>query len=144
MKIYYTLANGETIQVDVSPEVAEILRKSQLKELALQKQDKRHLAMLGFTEGISENYLHLQAEDVANTVIRRESNRQLREAISLLPPIQRRRIIARYFEGLSIQSIANIEGVSHQSISASIKAALVNLQKILYAPCETLCNCPNK
>lgn len=131
IKITYQLADGQTIEIEVSPEVATVLTETYRKELALQKQDKRHIARLGFTEGITESHASLMAEDVADLVERMEDYAQLHSAVDRLPEIQRHRIQLHFFEGLSVGEIADIEGACHQSVSESLQTAIENLQKTL-------------
>lgn len=129
--ITYTLANGHSIQIDVSPEVAAVLDETERKTLALLKQDKRHLHLYGYVEGESESSLSYQQEDVADLITRLEEYDRLRHAIYQLTEPQRRRIKAYFFSGLSVEKIAAIEGVCHQSVSESIRSALKKLRSLM-------------
>lgn len=56
---------------------------------------------------------------------------ELYEAIGRLSEVQQRRLKCKYFEGMGIEEIAEIEGVSFQTISKSILRALELLKKYL-------------
>lgn len=132
--ITYTLADGQAVEVEVSAEVAAALRETDLKERALQKQDKRHIAMRGFAEGITENYASLIGEDVADTFERMEECAVLHQVIECLPEVQRRRVKAYFFDELSLEEIAESEHVRLQSVHESIQSAVAKLKKLLRQP----------
>lgn len=54
---------------------------------------------------------------------------ELWAAIEKLPEIQKRRLIKRYFRGMSSRAIAQEEGVNYSKIDKSIAAALNSLKK---------------
>ena len=56
---------------------------------------------------------------------------ELHKALNLLPDVQRRRIIKRYFYEMSIIQIAKEEGSSRQAVNKSILTALDFLKKCL-------------
>ncbi len=60
-----------------------------------------------------------------------EQYREVRQALSLLTPLQKQRVIKYFFENKSTYEIAEEEGCSHQAVYNSISAALKNLQEIL-------------
>ena len=48
---------------------------------------------------------------------------QLHRAISELPEIQKRRLILYYFQGLTYEQIAGMEGCTFQAVAKSVAAA---------------------
>lgn len=56
---------------------------------------------------------------------------ELHEAIAMLPEVQRRRIIKRYFDDMSVVQIAEEEGSTRQAVNKSITAALQFLKNFL-------------
>ncbi len=58
-------------------------------------------------------------------------NHSINRAAPKQTPAQRRRIRAYFFDGMTLEKIAMREGVSKQSVSISIQAALQNLRKYL-------------
>lgn len=51
--------------------------------------------------------------------------------MGLLPYCQQKRIILYFFQNLSLEQIAQIEGISHQAISKSIKNGITRMQRML-------------
>ena len=54
---------------------------------------------------------------------------KLHRAISELPEIQKRRLILYYFQGLTYEQIAEMEGCRYQSVQESILSAIKKLRK---------------
>ena len=82
----------------------------------------------GYEEGEMEQYhSELALQDFSDSLI---ENIYLRELMGMLPEQQYRRIFQYYFEGRGLAEIAENEGVSHQSISKSIRAGLKFMKKI--------------
>ena len=55
--------------------------------------------------------------------------RRLYEAISFLPPMQARRVHARYMLGMKVKDIAAMEGITPSQAGKSIHAALRRLRR---------------
>lgn len=77
-------------------------------------------------------------------VIRKEEDQQLRSTIANLlnelPPRQKEVIYLHYFEGLSLQQIADVLGINHQSVMnirqrALVKLRSMNLLELFFALC---------
>lgn len=56
---------------------------------------------------------------------------QLHRAISELPEIQKRRLILYYFQGLTYEQIAGMEGCTFQAVAKSVAAAEKRLKNFL-------------
>lgn len=54
---------------------------------------------------------------------------QLHNAILELPETQRRRLILYYFQGLTYEQIAEMEGCTHPAIIKSVSSALEKIKK---------------
>ena len=72
-----------------------------------------------------EDYL-IEKEELAEY---EELIRRLYEAISSLPPMQARRIHARYILGMKVKDIAAMEGITPSQAGKSIHAALRRLRR---------------
>ncbi|MFT8890147.1 MAG: sigma-70 family RNA polymerase sigma factor, partial [Ethanoligenens sp.] len=117
---------------EVSDEIAIAFSVFKKREAAYQsrKQYNRAQYSIDRNDGIEDAILHkeLSAEDA----FERESTiTQILNIMATLPNKQARRIYACYFLGLSKTELAKAEGVSRQSISASIRDGLRNIRKIL-------------
>lgn len=82
-------------------------------------------------EDLEEHHLEAAVEDCAAQVFAKEQSRELWKAINALNEIQRKRLIAYYFEGKTYREIANEEGVDHKAVVRSVAIALKNLRIFL-------------
>ena len=57
--------------------------------------------------------------------------RELYSAISLLPEVEKRRLVFKYFVGMTYKKIAEIEQTSISSVVRSISAAKKKIKKVL-------------
>ena len=73
----------------------------------------------------------LLQEDTADTVIRNETFRQLFHAMSKLSKLRRYRVYLYYFRGLRFKAIADLENVTGNAVSRSIRAACEEMKKYL-------------
>ena len=77
-------------------------------------------AAIGWAQPSPEDYL-IEKEELAEY---EELIRRLYEAISSLPPMQARRVHARYMLGMKVKDIAAMEGITPSQAGKSIHAAL--------------------
>ena len=80
----------------------------------------------GFEAGVT--FSPLTPEQVMENT---ENRAALYAAIDQLPPVQARRVYARFILGRSVTAIAKAEGVNKSQITRSIDFGLKNLQEIL-------------
>ena len=74
----------------------------------------------------------LTPEQVMETT---ENRAALYAAIDQLPPVQARRVYARFILGRCVTAITRAEGVNKSQITRSIELGLKNLRDILKNPC---------
>ncbi len=82
-------------------------------------------------DDLEEHHPEAAVEDCAAQVFAKEQSRELWEAINSLNEIQRKRLIAYYFEGKTYREIADEEGVDHKAVVRSVAIALKNLRIFL-------------
>ena len=82
-------------------------------------------AAIGWAQPAPEDYL-IEKEELAEY---EELIRRLYEAISSLPPMQARRVHARYMLGMKVKDIAAMEGITPSQAGKSIHAALRRLRR---------------
>lgn len=84
---------------------------------------------------LNENQLNKRAKEkpisLEDEVIRKFTRQNVRDAVELLPGIQKRRIKKYFFEEKTQQEIADDEGVDIRSVQYTLSIALKNLRKIL-------------
>lgn len=74
--------------------------------------------------------LELQEESTELTYIRNDEYKELHKAMNKLPKTQKRRIILRYFHGLTLKQISDLEKVNINAIQKSIDRAPYNLKSL--------------
>jgi RNA polymerase sigma factor (sigma-70 family) len=115
--------------VDITDEMLEAMKAADRQESAYKRRTYRYKAhyTLDMGDGI-ENECIIKPETPEEIYIRAEATRELFAAIGKLTKIQQRRLFAYYFEGMKSRQIAEMEGVSHRSVTQSVKAALKKLK----------------
>ncbi len=138
LKQYYPFCK-EDIFVEVSDEIVEAFLLDKRAEAARDRKMYRYKAFysLDCNDGIGkcrhrlgaqpspEDYL-IEKEELAEY---EELIRRLYEAISSLPPMQARRVHARYMLGMKVKDIAAMDGITPAQAGKSIHAALRRLRR---------------
>lgn len=119
--VLLSVAQGEVITEYQNAEAKERMRKL------------RYTHPFDITDGeFEEHYPELVVkENILEQICLQEEKQLIREAIDKLTDIQKRRIIAYYFEDKSIREIAATEGVNISKIEKSISLALKKLKFFL-------------
>ena len=137
LKQYYPFCK-EDIFVEVSDEIVEAFLLDKRAEAARDRKMFRYKAFysldcndgienaaIGWAQPSPEDYL-IEKEELAEY---EELIRRLYEAISSLPPMQARRVHARYMLGMKVKDIAAMEGITPAQAGKSIHAALRRLRR---------------
>ena len=137
LKQYYPFFK-EDIFVEVSDEIVEAFLLDKRAEAARDRKMFRYKAFysldcndgienaaIGWAQPSPEDYL-IEKEELAEY---EELIRRLYEAISSLPPMQARRVHARYMLGMKVKDIAAMEGITPAQAGKSIHAALRRLRR---------------
>ena len=119
----------ENTSVEITDEMLEAMKTADRQEAAYKRRTYRYKAhyTLDMGDGI-ENECVVKPETPEEAYIRCEATQELFAAIGKLTKIQQRRLIAYYFDGMKSRQIAEMEGVSHRSVTTSVKAALKKLK----------------
>ena len=137
LKQYYPFCK-EDIFVEVSDEIVEAFLLDKRAEAARERKMFRYKAFysldcndgienaaIGWAQPSPEDHL-IEKEELAEY---EELIRRLYEAISSLPPMQARRVHARYMLGMKVKDIAAMEGITPSQAGKSIHAALRRLSR---------------
>ena len=73
----------------------------------------------------------LQPDSVEEIVLKNILSEELHKAIQKLSPVQRRRLISYFYEGMTYEQIAEKEGCAKMPVKRSIDAAIGRLKKEL-------------
>jgi RNA polymerase sigma factor (sigma-70 family) len=131
----------------VMPEpIVNAIERSRASMAAQRRKDRRYRDERAFIDGDTECLTRdLCAQNtVADAVDALETSKAIKQAISSLSETQQRRIRLYYYDGYNQHEIAEIEGVSRQAITHSLKKSLRVLWKILKKGCFFASNCPSK
>ena len=131
--IIYKLADGKRIRIEVTSEVVDALEQSDRQIRSQRRQDRRYLIHTGFIAEFDDHTMAAPIEDTADLLIRMDSYKQLHAALEKLSEVQRRRLVKRFFDGMTYCDIADNENVSHNAVKDSITRALGKLKNLLRA-----------
>lgn len=122
---------GKLQEVEIDKEIYKALDRFELDDLSEMNEYDNHIEH----SEIFENNLESRAKDkqilLEDMIIQKITFEKLKEAINLLPEVQRRRIKKYYFEDKNEKEIANEEKISQKNVSKSLAVAKRNLKEIL-------------
>ncbi len=122
---------GEDILMEIEKEIFDAFNRFELNDLSQMNKVSRHYEHSELSdESLNRRATKVQ-ETVEETVIRRIEDEKLREAISKLPDLQRRRLVLYYFYDMKLKDIAELEGCKYQQIQKSINKAKIKIKKYL-------------
>lgn len=129
--------NKEVIHnVEVSKKVFEAFDKFELEDISeLHKVDKhidgRNIDNTDYTDIVLYHLGISNYKSVEEEIEEKLQNEELYKAINLLSETQKRRLKLYYFEDLTLQEIADIEGCSAKNVYKSIEQAKEKIEKNL-------------
>lgn len=120
----------EDIFMEISDPIFEVYDRSRKQLNNYDRRARYHHAYysLDVGDGI-ETHAICRAPSPEELWVRKLEKEQLREALEHLPLVQSRRIYAYFMLGMRMAAIAKVEGVSHVSVSQSIRRGLKNLRR---------------
>ena len=128
MKITYRFANGETSVVEVSEEVGQVIMTSRRKEHADDEKQRYYCSCS--LDGLDyEGMAFVDESNPEQEVVENYDKQRFWKAFNQLNEIQKRRLRLRA-EGLSLDEIAAIEGVSKPTIYESLNYAKKKFEKL--------------
>jgi len=118
--------------IEVSDEVAEVLRADKLYEAAHRRRITRNKAQYSIDLDDGIEYSACLSEPTPQELLeRKEAFCRLCRALHSLPETQGRRIDACIILGKSVQEVADAEGVDESAVRRSIKRGLQSMKKYL-------------
>ena len=101
----------------------------ELDDLSYLNEVDRHYEQSDLTEAsLYDRAVHRPAT-VEESALQSMEYAQLHRAISELPEIQKRRLILCYFQGLTYEQIAEMEGCTKRAVKFSVDIAVEKLKK---------------
>lgn len=116
--------------VEVTEDVLETIRAAERAEAAYDRRMYRYKAYysLDSDNGI-ENTILLKPQTPETLLEEKQLREQLYAAVMALPEKQAKRIYARYYLGMTVNEIAEVEGVDPSRVRDSIRRGLKQLGK---------------
>ena len=120
---------GNRHHVEISAAVFTLFDSFELDDLSYLNEVDRHYEQSELTEAsLYDRAVHRPAT-VEESALQSMEYAQLHRAISELPEIQKRRLILYYFQGLTYEQIAGIEGCTKRAVKFSVDIAVEKLKK---------------
>ena len=114
---------GNRHHFEISAAVFALFDSFELDDLSYLNEVDRHYEQSELTEAsLYDRAVHRPAT-VEESALQSMEYAQLHRAISELPEIQKRRLILYYFQGLTYEQIAGMEGCTFQAVAKSVAAA---------------------
>ena len=117
--------------VEIEKALFDVFDRFELDDLSFMNEVDRHYEQSEQTEQSLNKRASQPQESVEEAIFQRVEIETLHQAIAQLPEKQRRRLILYYFDGLTYEQIAAIEGCAFQVAAKSVRAAEKNLKKFL-------------
>lgn len=115
--------------MEIQKDLFDALNQFELDDLSILNEWDRHIEHYEQTEQSLNRRARLKAETVEESVLHRMEQEQLHRAIRALPEIQRRRLTLYYFQGLTYEKIAEMEGCTKRAVKFSVDIAVEKLKK---------------
>lgn len=120
---------GDRHHVEISAAVFTLFDSFELDDLSYLNEVDRHYEQSELTEAsLYDRAVHRPAT-VEESALQSMEYAQLHRAISGLPEIQKRRLILYYFQGLTYERIAEMEGCTKRAVKFSVDIAVEKLKK---------------
>ncbi|MCI8524397.1 MAG: sigma-70 family RNA polymerase sigma factor [Oscillospiraceae bacterium] len=116
--------------LEIDKDLFEAFDQFELEDISQMHRIDRHYEQSEQTEISLYKRAACQLEDVEETVFHQLEAEALYRAIGELPEVQRRRLTLYYFDGLTYEEIAKLEGCSYPAIMKSVSIALREIRKI--------------
>lgn len=129
--IAFTDSTGVRQELEIDKALFDVLDRFELDDLSFLNEVDNHYEHSELTEASLNARAFELSEPVEETVMQHDENERLHRAIAMLPAKQRNRLMLYYFEDLTYEQIAAIEGCKYQTVHESICAAIKNLKKFL-------------
>lgn len=123
---WLTFSDGQGIRhhLEIDDAMFALFDAFELDDLSYLNESDRHHERLELTEiSLYERAVHLPAA-VEDRVLQDLEREQLHKAIAELPETQKRRLTLYYFQGMTYEQIAPMEGCRCRSVQESVLAAI--------------------
>ena len=130
-KCYLSFRDGQGVphRLELDVKLYAVFDRFELDDLSYLNEVDRHYEQSELTEAsLYDRAVHRPAT-VEESTLQSMEYAKLHRAISELPEIQKRRLILYYFQGLTYEQIAGIEGCTKRAVKFSVDIAVEKLKK---------------
>ena len=127
----FTDGSGAKQRVEIDKTLFDAFDSFELDDVSFMNEVDRHYEQSQQTEQSLSRRAAQPQKSVEDAVFQRAEADKLHQAIAKLPEKQRRRLMLYYFEGITYQQIAEMEGCTIMPVKRSIDAAIENLKVFL-------------
>lgn len=127
--VSFRTTGGHSVCLEVEREVFEAMDRFELDDLSYMNEIDNHYERSELTEASLASRMANKMESFENVVLNKMREDALKEEITHLPAVQRRRLVLYYYGGFSYREIAEMEGCSAIAVKKSIDAAKKKLKK---------------
>ena len=130
-KCYLSFRDGQGVphRLELDVKLYAVFDRFELDDLSYLNEVDRHYEQSELTEAsLYDRAVHRPAT-VEESALQSMEYAQLHRAISVLPEIQKRRLILYYFQGLTYEQIAEMEGCTKRAVKFSVDIAVEKLKK---------------
>ena len=125
----FTDGQGHRHHFEINAAVFALFDAFELDDLSYLNEVDRHYEQSELTEGSLYDRAAHRPATVEESAMQSMEYAQLHRAISKLPEIQRRRLLLYYFQGLTYEQIAGMEGCTKRAVKFSVDIAVEKLKK---------------
>lgn len=131
MKITWQFTDGSKSEIEAPDDIGTVILDSRRKEDNLDRKERYHCYSIDALEyGDKDIHTPTSGETPETEYVLAEDNARIREALSALTDIQRRRLLM-LANGISLRDIAKVEGTNHKSVEESIISARKKFKKYM-------------
>ena len=122
---------NQLMHVEVAEEVYKIMDKFELDDISELNEFDRHIEHLELSENELFRRVSNKQVPLGECVITQTMVEVVKKTMKQLPEIQRRRVALYYFEEMTFEEIAILEGCTKMAVKCSVDIALKKLKEIL-------------
>ena len=116
-------------RLEIDQALYELFDQFELEDKRFLNEVDRHYEHIDLTEAEIEHRAAFPKESLEEEIGRVLLYEELHKAIARLPDTQRRRLVLYYFQQLTYEQIAGMEGCTFQAVAKSVAAAEKRLKK---------------
>lgn len=129
--ISFADSRGKLQTLEIEEELYLLFNQYELEDISHLNKVSLHIEHSELTETTLNERAFEKAGNLEETVLKLIEHDLLYKEISKLPDVQRRRLFMYYFENMTFEEIAEIEGCTYQAVQDSIYSAIKKLLKKL-------------